>query len=299
LLDHLHLYDFSLAYVNRKATSGDLEFGLKKIRPHGLAITDSENLERDIISSDTIKGDNSLAEVREIVERIERERFDVEGERLDTLIATSIISHGVDLERINVMCLAGMPSRYAEYIQASSRSARKHAGLVLSCFNRRDLRENAQYQYFQVNHRFLDKLVESVPINRFSAFATRKTVPGLLCGVLNTIYLPQHLAFAKGKDFDDLETLRKAIDAGIIKKEDLVKAIEKIVLGNGEGLTTITFQQTRNAIQEQVEECWITARNCFEYNRLHDAVQVMSSFRDVDINIEFIPQRTLQFIEKI
>ena len=43
-------------------------------------------------------------------------------------MATSIISHGVDVERFNLMVMDSIPEETADYIQASSRSGRRHVG---------------------------------------------------------------------------------------------------------------------------------------------------------------------------
>lgn len=50
---------------------------------------------------------------------------------LRSIVATSAISHGVDIEELNSMFFAGLPSDVAEYIQASSRIGRNHVGFSL------------------------------------------------------------------------------------------------------------------------------------------------------------------------
>jgi hypothetical protein len=304
LREYLHLYDFSLAYVNRKATGGDVQFGLERhLARAGLGTQDmqrtEDQLDRSLLSG-SLQANNTLAEVRAVIDRIERERHDTGEDRLDILIATSLISHGVDLERINMMCLAGMPSRHAEYVQASSRSARNHVGLVFGCFNRRDLRECAQYHYFSINHRFLDRLVEPVPINRFSTFAADKTVPGLLCGLLLCFDSREHLqGNPTGRDYDDLPTLRAAIDADRVQSDALREALEEIILGDGQGIPVATREQTRRAIQEQFAVSWQRARAEYRYNRLRDAVGAISSFRDVDRTVEFVPDGSAAVLERL
>jgi superfamily II DNA or RNA helicase len=84
----------------------------------------------DRIHSQFLTGDQSIDEVGAALDRIEREGEDTGLDRLDLLIATSLISHGVDLERINMMVVCGMPSHYAQYVQTSSRCARNHPGLA-------------------------------------------------------------------------------------------------------------------------------------------------------------------------
>ena len=56
-------------------------------------------------------------------------------------MATSAISHGADVDKLNAMFFAGLPSDIAEYIQASSRVGRTHVGfslLVPTPHSRRD-----------------------------------------------------------------------------------------------------------------------------------------------------------------
>src|SRR6185295_879099 len=53
------------------------------------------------------------------------------ADMLRGIVATSAISHGVDVETFNAMAFAGMPSDIAEYIQASSRVGRSHDGFSM------------------------------------------------------------------------------------------------------------------------------------------------------------------------
>jgi hypothetical protein len=102
LSDLLRLYDLSVAYVNRKATGGSLVDKLS--RAEAFLTTPG-----DRIHSQFLTGDQSIDEVGAALDRIEREGEDTGLDRLDLLIATSLISHGVDLERINMMVVCGMP----------------------------------------------------------------------------------------------------------------------------------------------------------------------------------------------
>src|SRR3546814_16773029 len=60
---------------------------------------------------------------------------------LRNIVATSAISHGVDVDKFNAMFFAGLPADIAEYIQASSRVGRNYVGfsmLVPTPHSRRD-----------------------------------------------------------------------------------------------------------------------------------------------------------------
>ena len=46
------------------------------------------------------------------------------------ITASSMMSHGVDIDRLNVMIVIGMPLTTAEFIQATARVGRTWPGLV-------------------------------------------------------------------------------------------------------------------------------------------------------------------------
>jgi hypothetical protein len=100
------------------------------------------------------------------------------------IIATSVVSHGVDIAELNFMVMAGWPRSTAEYIQASARSGRVHPGIVISVLNARQLFETNVFLNFVDFHFFIEKLVDSVPINRFAPNVLDRTLPGVFSAVL-------------------------------------------------------------------------------------------------------------------
>lgn len=290
-LDFLHLYDLSLTYVNRKATGGNMDYNLNQLVSPRLA---------NPLTATMLTGDNTMTEVGQVIERIERERRDGDSPRLDALIATSLISHGVDLERINFLCMVGMPSKYAEYIQASSRAARNHVGLVMVCFKRIDLREQSQYHYFLPNHRYLDRLVEAVPINRFSAFAAARTIPGLIVGMLlshysRTLYTQQHLT----RSLDNIPQLKKVVAGHRISMDELGDDLMAIIGAAHPQLGELQQRYLAQSIKKALEDNWDKIMRSYE-TRILDAIHPMLSFRDVDETLDFVADGPASvFVERI
>ncbi len=278
-LDYLRLYDLSLTYVNRKATGGNIDYGLY----HNI----SPRLPHALIA-EMLTGDNTMTEVGQVIERIERERYEVEGRRLDALVATSLISHGVDLERINFLCMVGMPSKYAEYIQASSRAARNHVGLVVVCFKKNDLRERSQYHYFLPNHQYLDRLVEPVSINRFSSFAAQRTVPGLIVGLLLSYYSRVLFSLRRiTKPLDNMRQLHEMIKSGAISMEQLSDDLQTIIGAYDPRLSDLQRRYLIEGIKQALQVNWDQIQRSLD-PQLRDAVHPMLSFRDIDETLDFV-----------
>ncbi|MCB8985226.1 MAG: hypothetical protein H6659_15445 [Ardenticatenaceae bacterium] len=184
----------------------------------------TDNGYSDLVNKSII-GETPFSEVRSILDELESPTPDFSS-RLRSVTATSTISHGVDVERINYMCFFGMPRQTAEYIQTSSRAGRDHPGIVLLCFNPARERDQSHYHYFAKYHEYLDRLVEPVPINRWSKFSIRRTLPGLFMAMLLNDY---NLTMG-GSGYESLYFGRKArqlIESQQIQPDEVASYLQK------------------------------------------------------------------------
>lgn len=191
--------------------------------------------------------------------------------RPNTITATSMISHGVDVPRFNFMLFFGMPRQTAEYIQSSSRVGREYPGLIFNVFHPIRERDLSHYHFFEKYHEFLDRLVEPVAINRWAKNSGRRTHPGLFMGLLLNHYMYEgggdRLFFGS-----QAEELFRTLS------EDEVKEIIADMYGGDLGPEEFIDQardDTERAIQQiqQDDSKWTS-------ERLPDSA--MRSLRDVD-----------------
>ncbi len=112
----------------------------------------------------------------------------------DIVLATNMISVGLDVERLNIMLMNGMPPNTAEYIQASSRVARKKEGIVFSLFDPNNTRDLSYFEDFVPFHKTFYKQVEPISVTPFAENALDKM---LFTSIVT--YFRHKLGFADNK----------------------------------------------------------------------------------------------------
>ncbi len=143
------------------------------------------------------------------------------GERVRGVVATNIISHGVDIDRFNIMVFAGLPRQMAEYIQASARIGRQLPGISLLVVTPQAERDRSVFDRFEKFHQYVDRLVEPVPVNRWSESALELTLRGILASYLmgvvprqlgREIYLVQHVKELFGRPGAEMLNEPRVVD---------------------------------------------------------------------------------------
>lgn len=175
------LHRIALTYVtNKKGGDQIMAAELEDTRKRHLnAAVPLETLDTRLITGSVDQG-----EVQDVVRRAQDrdppgEPFTPLGNVLRSVIATSAISHGVDVEEFNSMFFAGMPSDIAEYIQASSRVGRTHIGFVVLIPTPQRRRDRYIVEVFDIFHRFLERMVQPAAIDRWAEKAVERVYPSL------------------------------------------------------------------------------------------------------------------------
>jgi hypothetical protein len=176
----------------RRLYEDDIRTRARRMRQRGLG-------DRLLGNPDELTSRKTAADIPDILDHLEV-KFDPEaeavrleqrkqGERvgkqpLDVVLATNMISVGVDVQRLGLMVVAGQPKLTAEYIQATSRVGRSHPGLVVTVHNWARPRDLSHYESFIHYHRTSHKQVETPTVTPFAAGARERALSATFTAIL-------------------------------------------------------------------------------------------------------------------
>jgi hypothetical protein len=155
------------------------------------------------VNTETLTGATQFDDVRRTLERLENPEKDF-YERIHIVAASSMISHGVDVDRLNLMVMLGLPLTTAEFIQTSARVGRRWPGLVYVAHRLTREREAGIFGQFEKFVSQGDRFVEAIPITRGS----RRVLALTTAGVVEARRLAIHEPAAR----EALTTVRKLRD---------------------------------------------------------------------------------------
>lgn len=285
LADALFNYEVSLAYVNSKAHGDQIADELGRLS------VEFEGHGGDSVHYRVLTGEVHMPELADAIERVEKDSLaDPRAGRLRALVGTSVVSHGVDLERLNVMVMAGLPATVADYIQATSRAGRNRIGLVVTVFDSFSRRERSTFANFISFHQFLARMVEPVPVNRFALFGADRTLPGIVMAHLWDLARCPHL----DGPADGIRRTRslaqwwraRAVDIKPLLKERIEATYRSFVPGVNEGSLEDDLVQRVMHRWEEVEMSQMVAFNT-DFSRELFRSGVLTSFRDIDEPVQF------------
>jgi hypothetical protein len=181
---------------------------------HDLEVLYTESISKEELTG-RLNGDevkNALAKVEMSLPKTPRVSIKKAFISPDFVLATNMISVGLDIARLNTMIVNSMPRNVSEYIQASSRVAREDAGLVVTVHHPYRTRDVSHFERFKEFHqqfygyvepisitplttktmdKFLSLFIAIITRHKFPAFATRSSP--------NTILDPGHASSLKAE----------------------------------------------------------------------------------------------------
>lgn len=164
---------------------------------------------------------------------------------VDVLLATNMLSVGVDVKRLGLMVVSNQPKTTAEYIQATSRVGRSKPGLVCTVFNWARPRDLSHYERFEHYHSTFYKHVEALSLTPFSKRALDRGLTALLVALIRLA----------GPRFNENKTASEVRrDHDYVKQafNSIIKRAEK-VLGTKEDINEV------KAMLERRLDVWFAA----------------------------------------
>lgn len=283
--DVLFDYEVSLGFVNSKNAGAQISDALSQL---------SAQLEargEDLILRRVLTGEVDVPELADAIDLIEDASPTMpRSERLRALVGTSVVSHGVDLERLNLMVMAGLPSTTADYIQATSRSGRTRVGLVVTVYDHYQRRESSSFSHFLSTHRLLDTLVEPVPVNRYADRAIERTLPGVVTALLWDLARDPRFAGPHQGIYRTPQVKSWWNSEAVHLEPELEARIERTYRSIVSGVNPVSLE---SRIAQAASRRWKTRERLmmesWNGDRLTDLFvgPVMTSLRDVDVPIGF------------
>ncbi len=158
--------NINVLFYRNFGNSSNLRFLINDVDSRSLELTSR-------IESNNIKA--TLKRLEDLLEiEISEKGNEYIKDGLDLVLASNMISVGIDVSRLNVMLINGMPRNIAEYIQASSRIGRKFEGIVFTLFNPNQARDKSYFENFNSFHQAYYKFVEPLSVTPFTENTIRK-----------------------------------------------------------------------------------------------------------------------------
>ncbi|MFN7640786.1 MAG: helicase-related protein, partial [bacterium] len=117
---------------------------------------------------------------------------------IDVVLATNMLSVGVDVNRLGVMVVNGQPKGTAEYIQATSRVGRAFPGLVVSVLTWARPRDLSHYETYEHYHSTFYQHVEAQSVTPFSPRAMDRGLTGTMLSLMRNLFEPFSLNTGAG-----------------------------------------------------------------------------------------------------
>ena len=146
----------------------------------------------------------------ETFQRLRKRREDEDG--LDAVLATNMVSVGLDVARLALMIVNGQPLTTAEYIQATSRVGRGDVpGLIVANYYRHQARSLSHYESFRPYHESFHRFVEPSSVTPFTYQVRSRALHAALVIALRHVCCDLRANASAGKFDRDAPEVRAVI----------------------------------------------------------------------------------------
>jgi hypothetical protein len=157
----------------------------KEKRPHHFIGEHPWGASRDLRQPTELTSRASSEELKRTkADLAERHAGERSGHALDVVLASNMISVGLDVDRLGLMVVTGQPKTTSEYIQATSRVGRAYPGLVVTCLNVMRPRDRSHYERFVAYHESFYREVEATSVTPFSHQTLDRGMVGTLLSMV-------------------------------------------------------------------------------------------------------------------
>jgi len=201
------------------------------------------------------------------------------------------------------MCLSGWPYSMSEYIQSSARSGRIHPGIIFTVLNYQNLYEQNVFLNFNDYHFFMERLVESVAINRFAPNILERTLPGILTAVILN-WLTRQPSFSRFKLGFNFKNLHAALRSQVTVRQLIIDEIYKALSVSDTAMSQYFDKRVIQQFEEKLKDLTETTLNRMEQmgGSLEDSVSEVveeilrnrpfRSFRDIEPQVGVYTDKT-------
>jgi hypothetical protein len=253
---------------------------------------------RDLANTTELTSRASASEIPRRLRQLDKRIPDRDA--LDVVLATNMISVGVDVDRLGLMAVTGQPQTTAEYIQSTSRVGRRYPGLVVVLYNAARSRDRSHYERFRSYHSALYRQVESTSVTPFSARARDRALHAALIAAAR-LMIPAARDNAGAARLDDFDTEIRALAERIHERarrvasdeaddtadhlENILDRWDEMIQANAD----LVYHMPKGFTADTKRRPEYGALLCsFEDDDLLSSFPTMNSLRDVDVETNLL-----------
>lgn len=264
---------------------------------------------RLITNADELTSRVSTTQLNQTLDKLEKLEYSEENIKnkrwpSNILLATNMISVGIDVARLNVMLIVGQPKLTSEYIQASSRVGREFPGVAFTMYDGSKSRDRSHYEQFKGYHESFYRYVEPTGVTPFSKPARDRALHAIVIALLRNLNVELSsendvVAFKREKyeeqinkitDFviDRNRSITNMINSNMMPEDEEIKSEIELMLNQWEqligGYDPDNFYYGEKFMvvpPSQEEGRLMKAYNTSKYDPAFDT---MTSMRSVDVS---------------